>query len=213
MKKDNIDYIGKKFNELTVVDIIKSDKTNDNHKYAICKCSCGKTIKTRLSLLKKGQESCGCKAIESRIKRQTKHGDFGKRLYRIWNGILSRTKYKCNHDKIKYWGRGIKVCKEWEEYENFKKWALQNGYNENLTIDRIDVDGDYSPKNCRWATRKEQQNNRRNTRWIIYKGIKKSIIEWCEILGLNRNTISSRYNYGMRAPEIFERPIKKVLHK
>lgn len=206
----NEEFIGKKYNNLTVLEIKSNTKKNDHHLLAVCKCDCGKVITIRLTLLKNGQTSCGCQNIKKLKEINTKHGDFGTRLYRIWNGILCRTKYKSRKEKERYWGRRIDICEEWQKYENFKKWALSNGYKENLTIDRIDVNRGYSPENCRWATRTEQQNNRRDTRWIIYKGKKKSISDWCRELGLNPNTIKSRYNRGIKAPFIFENPI---IHK
>ena len=91
-----------------------------------------------------------------------------------------------------YGGRGIKVCEEWEAFENFRDWALQNGYKEELTLDRIDANGNYEPSNCRWATRKEQSRNTRGVKIIEYNGVKKSIAEWAEDLGINYHTLYSR---------------------
>ena len=103
-------------------------------------------------------------------KSKTKHGMCGSRLYRIWAGMKDRC---LNENEIcyrDYGGRGIGVCAEWMEFEPFKNWALANGYSNELTIDRIDVNGDYTPENCRWATYKVQGNNKRNNHFIEFDG-------------------------------------------
>lgn len=115
--------------------------------------------------------------------------------------------YNNNNKNYKNYGeRGIKVCKEWKEsFINFYKWAINNGYEENLTIDRIDVNGNYEPNNCRWLTIKQQQNNKRNNHILWYKNQKHNITKWASITGINRATIYSRLKYGW--------PIEKVLLK
>ena len=206
MRREKVDLTGQRFGRLVVLEMKSNPNPKNKHILAICKCDCG-TIKTiRARCLLEGQESCGCKAKEDRAKINTKHGDFGTRLYRTWNGMLNRTKRKSPKEKERYWGRGISVCKEWESYPKFKEWALSHGYRDDLTIDRIDVNGNYCPENCRWATRTEQQNNRCNTRWIEYKGQVKSLKDWCRELKLNENSVASRYNLGWQSPYIFETP-------
>lgn len=126
-----------------------------------------------------------------------KHGDStnGKqqRLYRIWTGIIAR----CNNKNAKYYGsKGIKVCDEWRDYVNFKKWAEANGYADNLTIDRIDNSKDYCPENCRWATMKEQQRNRTNNHIIEYNNESHTISEWAEIFNINVDVLIYRINNG-----------------
>lgn len=133
---------------------------------------------------------------------------YDERLFRIWKAMKNRCLNKKNNRFSVYGGRGIKICDEWlDDFNSFKKWSLDNGYDDTLTIDRIDVDGNYEPSNCRWATMKEQQNNRSNTIFITYKGETKSVMEWHEITGINHKTLIYRYHKGMSPEEIIESPM------
>lgn len=184
--------IGDRFGSLTILrDGINKNK-NDGHKYYVCKCDCGKIINIRASSLRKGQRSCGCLQREILKKINTKHNMYGTRIYRIWNGILSRTKYKSPKEKERYWGRGITVCKEWEEFDNFYKWSCHSGYSDDLTIDRIDNDKGYYPDNCRWATPKQQAKNRSNNVIIDYKNNKITLSELAKKIGISATSLSKR---------------------
>lgn len=118
---------------------------------------------------------------------------YTKPWYPSWHSMMDR----CENPNVQnyglYGGRGIRVCDEWHDIQEFEKWAEQTGYEPGLTLDRIDVNGDYCPNNCRWATRKEQANNRRNTLYITFLGETHTLSEWAEMLGVNRSTLSSRY--------------------
>lgn len=121
--------------------------------------------------------------------------------YRCMKSRCYRTK---DHSYKYYGGRGIKVCKEWLNIENFEKWVSENPYFDGATLDRIDSNKDYSPDNCRWATMCEQDNNRRNTIIVTWNGETHSLSEWANITGINRSTLGNRYWRGDRGDRLFE---------
>ena len=185
-----VDLTGKRFGRLTVIKRVYRE--GSNLVYWLCKCDCGNKKEVRADSLKNGStQSCGCYAKEL----ATKHGLSHHPLYCIYNSMKERTTNK-NIADYKYYGdRGIKVCKEWEnDFMEFYNWAIDNGYKEGLSIDRIDVNGDYEPSNCRWATAKQQLNNRTFNHNITYKGETHTISEWSEKIGINRYTLYCRIN-------------------
>ncbi len=189
MKSSNLS--GKKFNRLTV--IRRDGKYKSGNIRWLCQCECGNFTHASKHSLESGEvKSCGCYIAEKTGIRNFKHGGFGTRLYEIWRQMHRRCYGKNNKAYPLYGGRGIAICDEWKEYEHFEKWALSHGYSENLTIDRIDVNGNYTPENCRWATVKEQANNRRNNRNISYKGEIHTISEWSERYGVNQQKLRDR---------------------
>lgn len=156
--------LGKKFGRLTVLAFSHKDKWRKN--YWLCLCSCGKQIIVRDNALTSGNtKSCGCLRKEISTKRQLKHGLCRTRLYRIWCDMKNRC-YNKNVDAYKNYGaRGISLCSSWLlSFQQFSTWAYANGYNDTLTIDRVDNNGNYCPSNCRWITIQEQQKNRRNNK-------------------------------------------------
>lgn len=161
----------------------------------LCKCDCGNYKIINSGNLQSGRtKSCGCLSIEIKKSRK-KHGENNSnRLYRIWKGI----KQRCNDDNChNYKGREITMCKEWQDsYLSFKDWALENGYKDTLSIDRINNNGNYEPNNCRWATSKQQANNTRKTVFLTIKNETKSVSYWSEVSGINRNTILARKRRG-----------------
>lgn len=214
------ELIGKQFGEWVVLKYNGYDGKNVTY---LCKCSCGTERNVRRNMLLKGvSKSCGCKRgyyVSQSQSGKPKRGHIspfygtgeGKtRLHIIWDGMKKRC--NCPTDKhYKWYGeRGITVCKEWSEsFQTFKKWALNNGYRDNLTIDRIDNDGNYCPENCRWVTQKEQCNNTRRNRMISYMGKIQTMTQWSEEIGISVDTLSSRLNLGWSVEKALTTPIRK----
>lgn len=198
------DLTGKRFGKLTVVERACPEKKDKV--YWVCRCDCGNySIATSGNLKSGNTTGCGCLQIEARRKANTTHGQTETRLYKAWESMRQR----CNNPKKDhykdYGGRGISVCEEWDRsFSSFCDWAMSHGYGENLTLDRIDADGNYCPENCRWATVKEQQNNRRNNHLLTYKNETHSMMEWSEILGVDYCALKRKIRKGVSTEEAFE---------
>lgn len=139
------------------------------------------------------------------------------RLHNIWSGMKRRCNNPNNEAYARYGGRGIKVCDEWSAekngYWNFEKWSLMNGYQDDLSIDRIDNDGDYEPSNCRWTTMKQQGNNTQFNIFLEYQGVRLTLKEWSEYLEVPYHVIHQRYKRGWNAHDILtksRRDYKKI---
>ena len=204
------DKIGKRFGLLVVESF--SHRDYRNKKYYKCVCDCGKTTTVRSDALntKKCIKSCGCIGIEKLKKMSTKHNCSKTRLYRIWDSIKQRCYRKTAINYYLYGGRGVKVCEEWlNSFESFRDWAFANGYSEQLTIDRIDVNGNYEPTNCRWSSHKEQANNRRNNALITYNNETHTMTEWGERLNIDPYNIYNRLQDGWSVEKALTTPVKK----
>lgn len=125
-----------------------------------------------------------------------RHGGRHTRLYTIWKDMRQRCKNPNGSRRKSYYDKGIKVCEEWESFASFRAWAIENGYSDELSIDRIDTNGNYEPGNCRWATIEVQQNNRTTNRFIEYNGESHTIAEWSRIKGIKSGTLWARLHSG-----------------
>ncbi len=198
---------GQKFGRLTVVCFLynreyvyKNTGRRRNFPYYLCKCDCGKekiVAKDFLIRKKNGTRSCGCKSKEFLVKMSLSHGQSNTRLFRIWAHIKDRCFNDKNDAYKNYGARGITVCEKWKkDFMSFYNWAMANGYKENLTIDRMDNNGNYDPSNCRWITVKEQHRNTRKNVYLSYNGETKCVAEWAEKLGISKETLYGRIKKG-----------------
>ena len=202
-----LDLTGKVFGSLTV---ISKHSSGNGEVIWNCKCDCGNVIQVSTGKLNFGlTTSCGCAKRNRIIERSTTHGLSNTRLYKIWCDMKKRC---CNYSSKRYkdyGGRGIAVCNEWKnDFMSFYNWAMANGYKENLTIERKDVNGNYCPENCTWITKSEQSRNQRKTiRYTIF-GIEKPLIEWCEYAEIKNSRAYQRYRNGN--PPFDENELSKI---
>jgi len=206
-----IDLTGQRFGRLVVIGMASYDERTRVRKWN-CRCDCGKTIEVRGGNLRNGHSrSCGCLNRDVAIKKATTHGKSHTRLFVIWCAMRQRCRDKnCNRYQS-YGGRGITVCKEWEkDFTVFETWALSHGYADNLSIDRIDKNGNYEPSNCRWADIFTQQNNTRTNSFITLNGETHTYSEWERIKGLKANTIHVRIRRGWKPEEAINGKRRKI---
>lgn len=194
-----IDYsiVGKRFGRLVVLGL---DHVSGKHNstWWRCKCDCGnETVVYRGGLTSGDIVSCGCYRKEHIHEYSRKHGLSHDPLYIVWGGMIQRCTNEHADNFQRYGGRGIIVCEDWRKnFENFYNWAISNGYENGLTLDRINNNSGYFPENCRWIDRRAQQNNTRRNRFIEYKGETHTIAEWSRILNINYATLWSKINRG-----------------
>ena len=199
----NIDLSGKRFGRLVVTN--EFFITKEGRRKWKCLCDCGNIVYVVTNNLTGGHtKSCGCWNMEVKSASHKKHGMCNSRIYRIWCNMKSRCECKSNDAYKLYGQRGISVCEDWKTFESFEKWAMLNGYSDNLTIDRIDVNGNYCPENCRWATYKEQCRNKRNSVVMESPIGEMTVAEYCEKTGANPFVIYSRIRRGSSKDEVYK---------
>lgn len=183
------DLTGKTFNYLTVIEREESSQSK-RIRYK-CKCKCGKYVRVNAGNLVNGRtKSCRCIGAEKFIT----HGMSGTHIHEIWLGMRARCYNQNNKSYHNYGARGITICDEWKnDFSNFYQWSIQNGYQDGLSIDRIDVNGDYCPQNCRWITMEEQAKNRRNNIIITHNGETKILADWCREYNYSPTGAAQRY--------------------
>lgn len=206
----NIDITGKRFGKLTAIEI--SGKSKNGAILWLCKCDCGNIRNVISTNLRSGSTvSCGCLGKENARKASTKHGLSNTKIYSKHRSMNAR----CYNEKTRqykwYGGRSIQVCDEWrgkEGFINFVNWSMENGYSDELQIDRIDVNGNYEPSNCRWVDKKIQANNTTANLNITIDGETKTMKQWSEEKGVNYGTLQSRVKSGWKIEDLFLPPEK-----
>lgn len=191
---------GKSFGRLTV---IENDRMEKGVRKALCLCDCGEETDVNVSDIRSGNtKSCGCLYRETRKTVHASHGMRRTRLYSTWTNMKTRC-YNPDVPGFKnYGGRGITVCEEWKsDFVNFYNWAVKTGYNDELTIERVDVNGNYEPENCMWIGAEEQSKNRRVNIYIELNGKTETLREWCNKLGLPYKIVHQRMKRGNLNPK------------
>ena len=207
MPNKKLDLFGKRFGRLTVQN---EYKVENGKVYFWCKCDCGNSLYVLGTYLRNGNtKSCGCLEKEKFHKLITKHNKCYTRIYRIYHGMITRC-FNKNAPQYKGYGmQGITVCDKWKNsFEEFYKWSMENGYSDSLTIDRINVFGNYEPSNCRWISKREQQFNKKNTKYITVNGSTKNAYEWEKITGIKAEIIDNRVRKGKSGNDLFA-PVRK----
>ncbi len=201
--------VGEKYGKLT---ILENHHPKDE---VVCRCECGNIKIARAYNVFYGlTKSCGCLFKEGNNLKHgfRRTGEKSERLYVLWKAMRER----CNTPSCScykhYGARGIRVCKEWDNYLAFKEWALSHGYSDELTLDRIDFNGNYEPENCRWATYKQQANNTRANHYLTINGVTKTMTEWSEVSGISAATIWARLHRGWGVKDAVFQPKGTILN-
>lgn len=219
-----IDLTGQRFGMWTVIQRAETSKAGQTR--WLCRCDCGTAKAVQGCHLRGGKSiCCGCennkRLSEWNRTAKRKHGGAihsnRDRLYAIWSSAKGRCFTKTDKQYKNYGARGITVCDEWlgeNGYENFRTWAYANGYDENAprskcTLDRIDVNGNYEPSNCRFADAVVQCNNKRNNHWLEYNGERHTVSEWSRIVGLTERQIQARLYEGWSTERTLTQPLRK----
>lgn len=210
--RQSVDLRGNKYGRLTVLD--EAERSQSGNIRWLCQCECGKTAIVHGSSLRSGRtKSCGCYQREQTGNATRIHGETRSRLHIEWSSMRSRCNNQKNKRYDRYGGRGITVCPEWDHsYVAFRDWAIANGYRDNLTIDRIDNDGNYEPQNCRWTTQKEQQNNKSTTVKIEYHGETLSIKGLAEKYDIDYHCLYARLQRGWSIEQALTKPSRKRIN-
>ena len=187
-------------------------RNKDSKWYAICQCTCENQTERHVSvrnLITGNTKSCGCYNKDLIIQRSTKHNAKTRgskdRLYSTWVEMRRRCYTESCKSYENYGGRGITICSEWGDFNNFRDWALSSGYEEGLTIERLNVNGNYEPLNCTWIPKPEQSKNRRMCHFVEYQGLSMTISDWSRYTGISRGTITSRLKKGLPLDEVFKK--------
>lgn len=207
-----VDRTGERYGKLVVFEYAYTKKRKA---YWKCRCDCGNEKIVSGSNLQSGNtKSCGCGEEENRKEHMAKftvehriHGLSNTRLHHTWRHMIDRCSNRNNKDYSSYGGRGISICNEWlgeNGFQNFYEWAIEHGYDDTLSIDRINNDGDYEPNNCRWIDDAGQANNRRTNKILAIGGKSQTFAEWCKQCGIGYYKVRDRMDSGWTAEEALE---------
>ena len=194
--KSVIDLTGQRFSRLTVISL--DDRGIKGKTYWLCQCDCGNVTSVRSDSLRSGRiKSCGClhnEVAALNVSKNHTHKMSSTRIYAEWQSIKSRCLNENNTRWADYGGRGITICDDWRDsFQSFFDWSIENGYREDLSIDRIDNDGPYNPENCRWVTSEVQARNRRTNINITIGNSTRTLMEWCDIFEIDYKAAYNRY--------------------
>ncbi len=197
---------GSRFGRWTVVGPARVRRRAGGAPYILCRCDCGTERLVAEPTLRNGKsKSCGCRRHDNGTHHMT-----GKALYNSWSNMIQRCTNPKHPSYPRYGGRGVTVCDEWRhDGAAFVAWALANGFKPGMSIERIDNDRGYSPDNCRWATRGEQQRNRHNNHWLTFRGETKCITDWAVEMGTTLATILHRIRRWGSVERALTTPIKR----
>lgn len=196
--------MGQKYGMLTVVGM----KTNHNGRLWYCVCDCGKSKEKPVSgyELRSGiRTNCGC--MSNSWKSNRKHGQYNTKLYKVWSAMKHRCGNKNDPAFSNYGGRGITVCEEWMEFVPFMDWAHSSGYKTGLTIERINNDGNYEPKNCEWISKPKQSSNTRRCVFVTHKGQTMNLMQWSKELNMPYSRLQSRIKNGWSFEKAINTPL------
>lgn len=202
------DLSGLRFGHLIV--IRENGRSSQSNVKWLCKCDCGNEVSVNSSyLITKHTSSCGCFKKECSTNRFTTHGQTGTHLYKIWASMIQRCHDRKSKSFKSYGEKGVSVCNEWREFEGFYSWAINNGYKETLSIDRIDCEGNYSPNNCQWIPLSLNREKHRDSIMLNYQGEERPLKTWCDKLNLPTQTV--RRYYRKNGKELTEQGISIVI--
>lgn len=213
LKERYLKIIGNKYGRWKVTD---DWYKKNSHVYFMCECECGtkKYVQATSIGRKDGSLSCGCLRVEVSSIKTTDKPLMHYRVYHIYKNMLNRCYNTKANNFNRYGKKGIKVTKEWRhDFWVFEKWALENGYSDELTLDRIDNSKGYEPANCRWISYEEQSYNKTNNVYIEYNGQRKNFLEWSLETGLPMTTLRNRYYKGLSPKDILTKPYNKPVKR
>lgn len=206
--KYRYDLSGQRFGRLWCMGVVGTRRTSkDRHVYWICICDCDEVVFiSTTALIRTGTRSCGC--LRRDIQPAFKHGGKYTSTYKTWTSMNNRCCNINGDDYLLYGGRGITICDQWRGPDGFKNFLNDMGHKpDGRSLDRIDVNGNYSPENCRWASPTQQGRNKRNNRMITYQGITLTQVEWAERAGLKDDTFGSRIRAGWSIERAMNTPV------